>query len=72
MMLRIVCTCGHIGVVSAGILPRSLVCSACGTSSYVAAENGKAITSTARFEEYLAGERGRPQVRRKAASLATS
>jgi hypothetical protein len=72
MMLKIACPCGHVGIVDASTLPRSLVCSSCGASRHVEADQGRAIVSTDRFEEYLAGERERPQVRRKAASLASS
>ena len=71
MMVRVSCPCGHAGVADASTLPRSLTCSACGADRHVEAGGGKAIVSTARFEEWLAGERERPQVRRKAA-LATS
>jgi hypothetical protein len=71
MMLKIACpSCSHTGLVSAERLPAELVCSSCSTPSYVAPEHGKAITSTARFEEYLAGERARPQVRSKASAAA--
>jgi hypothetical protein len=62
MMLRIECPCGHIGLADASTLPRSLTCSACGASRHVHAGDGRAITSTARIEEWLAGERERPQV----------
>ena len=34
MMLRIACTCGHTGLVSAETLPRSLTCSACGRAAF--------------------------------------
>jgi hypothetical protein len=65
MLLRVACpSCSHTGLVAAERLPAELVCSSCSTPSYVAPEHGKQIVSTARFEEYLAGERGRPQVRR--------
>ena len=63
MMLRIACTCGHTGVVAVETLPRELMCSACGTTRYVQADQGRAIVSTDRFEEYLAGERERPRAR---------
>ena len=72
MMLKIACQqCGHVGIVSAERLPRELQCSACGSSRHIEADQGRAIVSTDRFEEYLAGERERPQVRRKAASLSS-
>jgi hypothetical protein len=62
MLIRVTCTCGHVGIVSAATLPAELVCSGCNASRRVEAGDGRAITSTARFEEYLAGERERPQV----------
>jgi ribosomal protein S27E len=72
MMVRVECTsCGHVGVVSTSTLPRELVCSSCNDRRHVQADQGRAIVSTDRFEEYLAGERERPQVRRKAASLSS-
>jgi hypothetical protein len=43
MMLRLVCTCGHIGVVDAHSLPRELTCSACGESRRVEAAECKRI-----------------------------
>jgi ribosomal protein S27E len=62
-MLRIRCRqCDHVGLVSAEHLPRDIVCSACGSSRHIEASGGKAIVSTARFEEYLAGERARPRI----------
>jgi hypothetical protein len=73
MMLKIQCDCGHTGLAAAETLPRELVCSSCGASRHVEAGHGNAIVSTDRFEEYLAGERERPQVHRKAAaSLSTA
>jgi transcription elongation factor Elf1 len=73
MILRIECpSCNHVGLAAAETLPRLLTCSICGASRHVEADQGRAIVSTERFEEYLAGERERPQVRRKAATLATS
>jgi hypothetical protein len=62
MMLKIVCPCGHVGLAASEILPRELTCSVCGSSRRVDAGGGKAITSTARFEEWLSGERPRPRV----------
>jgi hypothetical protein len=61
MLIRVTCPCGHIGLTNSETLPRSLTCSACGSSRHVDAGDGKAITSTARFEEWLAGERERPR-----------
>jgi hypothetical protein len=66
MMLRIECDCGHVGLADAQTLPRDLRCWRCGSSRHIEAGHGAAIVSNARFEEYLAGERARPQVRRKA------
>jgi ribosomal protein S27E len=72
MILKISCpSCHHVGLVAADTLPRDLTCSACGDRHHVDASDGKAIVSTDRFEEYLSGERERPQVRRKAASLSS-
>jgi hypothetical protein len=45
MMLRIACTCGHTGVVSAESLPRSLTCSRCGSCRYVKGEDGTRIVN---------------------------
>jgi hypothetical protein len=72
MILRISCpSCNHIGLVAAETLPRELVCSSCSMTRHVDVSDGKAITSTARLEEWLAGERERPQVRRKTATLSS-
>ena len=61
MILKISCpSCHHVGLADAATLPRSLTCSACGTSRCVDSSDGRAITSTARFEEWLSGERERP------------
>jgi hypothetical protein len=58
MILRIECaSCNHVGLVCAETLPRELVCSSCGASRHVEADQGRAIVSTDRFEEYLSGER---------------
>jgi hypothetical protein len=63
MILRISCpSCNHIGAVCAETLPRDLQCSRCDDRRHVQVADGRAITSTARFEEWLAGERGRPRV----------
>ena len=72
MMLRISCPCGHTGLTVAEHLPAELVCSSCASRRCVQADQGRAITSTARFEEWLSGERARPQVQRRAQTLATS
>jgi hypothetical protein len=49
MMLRLVCTCGHIGVVDAHSLPRELTCSACGESRRVEVAECKRIRNTTAF-----------------------
>jgi hypothetical protein len=54
MMLRIVCTCGHIGVVSAESLPRDLVCSLCGASRHCEPDRRARIISSAKREEQAA------------------
>jgi hypothetical protein len=72
MILKVSCTCGHSGIASDARLPCELRCWRCGSSRRVEADHGRAIISRDRFEEWLSGERERPQVRRKAATLATS
>jgi len=63
MILKISCpSCHHVGIAAAESLPRDLRCSCCGTARHVDAGGGNAIVSTARFEEWLAGERERPRV----------
>ena len=61
MLIRVTCPCGHSGVVDASTLPCSLTCSSCSTSSYVEPKDGRRIRSTDAFEEWLSGERERPQ-----------
>jgi hypothetical protein len=63
MLVKVACPCGHVGVVDASTLPRELQCSRCGAGRHVEPDSGRAIVSTARFEEWLAGERPRPQAR---------
>ena len=53
MMVKIGCGCGHVGVVLAESLPRSMVCSACGDVSLV--EKGERIRNAAFFTEWLIG-----------------
>jgi hypothetical protein len=60
MMLRIVWTCGHIGVVSAESLPRDLVCTHCGASRRVERKDGAPIVNRVAFEEWLRGEHKAP------------
>ena len=54
--------CGHIGLVSARKLPRSLTCSRCGSCRYVEAEDGARIVNRVAFEEWLFGASGAPRV----------
>jgi hypothetical protein len=61
MMVRISCECGHIGLVSAETLPRSLRCSRCGASRYVEAEDGTRIVNRVALEEWLFGEHNAPR-----------
>jgi hypothetical protein len=72
MLIRVTCPCGHVGIVPAATLPRELQCSACGSRRRVEADHGKLIYSQERFAEWIAGTRERPQIRRKAATLATA
>jgi hypothetical protein len=62
MMLKIMCTCGHTGIVSAATLPRELQCSRCGSCRYVKAEDGARIVNRVAFEEWLFGASGAPRV----------
>jgi hypothetical protein len=62
MMLRIECTCGHSGIVSAGSLPRSMTCSRCGSARHVEAADGARIVNRVAFEEWLFGAPGSPRV----------
>ena len=56
MMLRIACQqCGHVGLVNAETLPRSLTCSRCGSCRYVKGEDGTRIVNRVAFEEWLLG-----------------
>jgi hypothetical protein len=57
MMLKIACTCGHVGVVDAQTLPRDLVCSACGSSRHVEAKDGARIVNRVAFAEWLLGSK---------------
>jgi hypothetical protein len=61
MMLRIACTCGHAGLVSAETLPRSLTCSACGASRHIERKDGARIVNRVAFEEWLFGASGAPR-----------
>jgi hypothetical protein len=61
MMVKVVCTCGHSGVVNAETLPRELTCSRCGSCRYVEAEDGTRIVNRVAFEEWLFGAPGAPR-----------
>jgi hypothetical protein len=61
MMVKVVCTCGHVGIVSAESLPRDLVCSRCGSCRHVEAEDGTRIVNRVAFEEWLFGAPGAPR-----------
>ena len=45
MLIRVTCPCGHIGIVSAETLPRSMTCSACGASRHVEVREGRRMAS---------------------------
>lgn len=68
MLIRVTCPCGHVGIVAADRLPAELRCWQCGEVRHVALKDGRRIRSTDAFEEWMAGERERPQVRRKASA----
>jgi hypothetical protein len=51
MMIRVTCTCGHTGVVSAESLPRELTCSQCGAIRRVGVDRSERIISTERRME---------------------
>jgi hypothetical protein len=55
MMVKVVCTWGHVGVVSAESLPRELRCWRCGSSRYVRAEDGRRVASRTAIIEWLCG-----------------
>ena len=55
MMVKVTCTCGHVGIVSAESLPRSLTCTRCGSCRRVEAEDGTRIVNRVAFEEWLLG-----------------
>jgi hypothetical protein len=57
-MVKVVCTCGHTGIVSAESLPRELTCARCGSSRRV--EAGERIRNKVAFEEWLLGEHKAP------------
>jgi hypothetical protein len=59
MVVKVSCACGHVGVMFAETLPRSLTCSACGASRYV--EGGQRIVNKIAFQEWLLGEHEAPR-----------
>jgi hypothetical protein len=61
VLLKIECTCGHVGLVNAEILPRELRCWQCGCSRRVEAKDGARIVSRVAFEEWLFGAPGSPR-----------
>jgi hypothetical protein len=61
MLLKIACTCGRVGIVSAETLPRELTCARCGSSRRVEAEDGTRIANRVAFEEWLFGEHKAPR-----------
>ena len=65
MMVRINCpSCGHVGVVAAESLPRSMTCSACGESRRVEAKECRRVASRTAIIEWLCGaEAPRAQAR---------
>ena len=65
MLIRVTCPCGHVGIVSAETLPRSLTCSACGSSSQrVEVRDGRRMASRTAIIEWLCGaEAPRAQAR---------
>jgi hypothetical protein len=57
MMVTISCpACGHVGLVSAGSLPRVLTCSSCNASRYVKVEDGARIKNPVAVMERILGE----------------
>jgi hypothetical protein len=62
MMLKIMCTCGHTGIVSAATLPRELQCSRCGCGRRVEAKDCARIVNRVALEEWLLGASGAPRV----------
>ena len=68
MMLRIACTCGHAGLVSAMTLPRDLTCLRCGCSRRVEVKNCARIRNPVAIMERILGDLGR-STRQAAADL---
>ena len=64
MLLKIICRCGHIGVVDAQTLPRELRCWQCGSSRRVEAKGAQRVASRTAIIEWLCGaEAPRAQAR---------
>jgi hypothetical protein len=57
MIVKVVCTCGHFGVVNAESLPRDLVCSRCGEARQVQAADGRPVRSRDAVMEWLLGSK---------------
>jgi hypothetical protein len=53
MMLKIECTCGHVGLAASETLPRLLTCSACSTSRRVEVTDCARIRNNAALFEQL-------------------
>jgi hypothetical protein len=60
LLLKVICKCGHTGIVSAESLPRELRCWRCGTARHVEARHGRRVASRDAALEMLAGGEARP------------
>jgi len=60
VLVKVACSCGHVGLADAATLPRELRCWQCGSSCYV--EAGARITNRAAVLEWLLGAPGSPRV----------
>ena len=60
VLVKVACSCGHVGLADAATLPRELRCWQCGSSRYV--EAGARITNRAAVLEWLLGAPGSPRV----------
>jgi hypothetical protein len=56
MILKISCDCGHVGIVDASTLPRSLTCSSCNASRHVHAKDCARIRNRVAVMERVLGE----------------
>jgi hypothetical protein len=70
MTVKVVCTCGHVGIVRAESLPCELRCWQCGASRHV--EAGARITNKVAFQEWLLGEREAPRAQSRRVSAASA